>query len=1132
MNVAAPLQSQVARLLPENSTAGSNLRLQRKCACGADQSPLAAQCGKCTNKKLLGNMLQTKLRVNEPGDAYEREADEVAQAVMGHVTQPPSAPQPGPLPAQGEKPDIPAESDLTKGGKPLTSDVAAFYEARFGRDFSAVRIHADATAADYNEAVNAFAFTFGNHIWLGHRVQHRPSYILAHELAHVVQQTQPPSLTAASVHQPQLEPSPQRVQRYEPYWMPAEFIAKDKNAKKKVGTGTHKFVLPLIGKENGIYTEAPVPNADTKSGLSLGVTGIADLYRATTTVGVFFDGQSLPRELGSNPELRHAGERLERNGHIDKSAPRADESRHSVVRAGQAPTAIAVGDLKPSHGTAEASEGLAQVKNYLGGFRLAQDEVNKLSIGTDSYEQTDARWAPLKTSALVAVGIPDQLKASTHGKGQKSRALVQIHNGSVVNRLRPAAGKRPTFVMGKVYVTESPDKGGIYNYVWEPDALIQAAQPPISVTDIGTEVQSKLIAPLMSSPVKAARKPKPGPAIANHVTLRRSIQKKPLDATPAEVKDSFDKTSFEQWKSDHLALTEKEKAVEKTPEFGDAESRAFAVQDRQAAIRSGFHFPAISKGEQTSVKTIGKIRFWTGTSSAIFGRLRYWFGGLFVKVVNAYHAIRTRFQGLLKDKQSTPKKSGLLGTVIRIAFDVLKAAGRFMVERTAQHLVNSLKQGVADKLKSLIPEDRVEEFEAKVKEVTDFADDLERRAVQTVEALVQKTVGPYMKYIETISDVAEKLSDVASIVNRVRWGARVVACLSPPGWGCLWILAQSVIEKFASWLVDSCWFKKEIAPLVTGIEFIASLPKRLARFIIDGIRSFLPDSLNDVFADIDVGKISTDVPNAEICDKNDFPPPLRDRAMVERLALAELRKDIGEEKWEAWTKLATLYGVNRGDFLSAVEVLELNKQLAHARIEDLRQAADLYPVLSATTAGKDVINLTTFLERAEQVKAEMDASTGTDTQQDGQIGDRDGEGGISVLASKKATAGDYKPTNLGFQVVGGVTRGQYQGDVIRVDRAASIKGAVVTLEGVEVVIRKRELIPGPANPEKLVVRLEVTRDQVFDIESKYGSNTVRKIGYKRFQYKKGAQFSATLQLRSSAADPATRKLPSRSKQAP
>lgn len=482
-----------------------------------------------------------------------------------------------------------------------------------------------------------------------------------------------------------------------------------------------------------------------------------------------------------------------------------------------------------------------------------------------------------------------------------------------------------------------------------------------------------------------------------------------------------------------------------------------------------------------------------------------------MKVVNAYHAIRARFQNLLKDKQSAPKKGGLLGTVIRIAFEVLKAAGRFLVERTAQHLIDSLKKGVANKLKSLIPEDRFEEFEAKVKEITDFADDLERRAVETVQGLLEKTVGPYTKHIETISDVADKLSDVTDIVSKVRWGARVIACLSPPGWGCLWILAQSVIEKFASWLVDNCWFKKEIAPLMTGIDFIANLPKKLANFIIEGIKGFLPDKLQDVFADIDPDEISTKVPAYEICDKNDY-PTTRDRDLIERLALAELRKEIGEEKWAAWTKLGELYGVNRGAFLTEEQVAQLKKELKKADLAALKEAADLYPVLAATSTAKDVVNLTTFLEHAEQVKEEMRGGGGG--QGSGEAGGQGSAGGISISVSEKPVEANYKPSKHKFEVVAGVKAGQFQGHAIKVDVAATINNTVVTLDDVEVRVGSRD----PVRNESMVVHLEVTKDQYFDIEKSHGAEAVKKIGFKSFRYQKGAKLQHTLQLKAEKAN--------------
>src|SRR5207344_3082688 len=57
----------------------SSYLLQRTCACGGS-SGLAGECESCSSKKRFG--VQTKLKVGEPGDIYEREADRIADQVM------------------------------------------------------------------------------------------------------------------------------------------------------------------------------------------------------------------------------------------------------------------------------------------------------------------------------------------------------------------------------------------------------------------------------------------------------------------------------------------------------------------------------------------------------------------------------------------------------------------------------------------------------------------------------------------------------------------------------------------------------------------------------------------------------------------------------------------------------------------------------------------------------------------------------------------------------------------------------------------------------------------------------------------------------------------------------------------
>jgi hypothetical protein len=81
---------------------------------------------------------------------------------------------------------------LRSNGQPLQTSARAPLEARFGHDFSSVRLHADAAAAESAKELHAAAYTVGNHVVFGSG-QYRPQSasgqrILAHELAHVVQQ--------------------------------------------------------------------------------------------------------------------------------------------------------------------------------------------------------------------------------------------------------------------------------------------------------------------------------------------------------------------------------------------------------------------------------------------------------------------------------------------------------------------------------------------------------------------------------------------------------------------------------------------------------------------------------------------------------------------------------------------------------------------------------------------------------------------------------------------------------------------------------------------------------------------------------------------------------------------------------
>lgn len=94
----------------------------------------------------------------------------------------------------------PVHDVIGSPGKSLDLESLTFFESRFKRDFSHVRIHTDQRAAESARAIDALAYSAGHHIAFAEGA-YRPTTsegrrLLAHELAHVVQQAYVPTNNA------------------------------------------------------------------------------------------------------------------------------------------------------------------------------------------------------------------------------------------------------------------------------------------------------------------------------------------------------------------------------------------------------------------------------------------------------------------------------------------------------------------------------------------------------------------------------------------------------------------------------------------------------------------------------------------------------------------------------------------------------------------------------------------------------------------------------------------------------------------------------------------------------------------------------------------------------------------------
>lgn len=137
--------------------------------------------------------LQTKLVVGDSQDPLEREADRVADAALGlpDGAPPIAASSSGSTTASETLAPNIVHKALASPGRPLDTAKRAFFEPRFERDFSEVRVHSGATAAASAAAIGARAYAVGSDIVFGAAQEERN--LLAHELAHVAQQNAGPT---------------------------------------------------------------------------------------------------------------------------------------------------------------------------------------------------------------------------------------------------------------------------------------------------------------------------------------------------------------------------------------------------------------------------------------------------------------------------------------------------------------------------------------------------------------------------------------------------------------------------------------------------------------------------------------------------------------------------------------------------------------------------------------------------------------------------------------------------------------------------------------------------------------------------------------------------------------------------
>jgi hypothetical protein len=239
VRVAAQQPAQRQRADPQRSATPWPWRIPQSTASPIHRLQRAVG-NRATSRFLHSSIIQPKLTISEPGDAYEREADRVADQVMrmsysglsiqrsahqisrqcqacekeqdvdavnrmlqriaSHSTRQPDA-----------APDS-VDQAVGSPGTPLEPTLREEMEQRFGYSFSGVRVHTGTVAQQSARDVGAHAYTVGhNVVFAGGQYApgtHEGRRLISHELTHVVQQSGPEAIRRKSVsYGPSLSPS-------------------------------------------------------------------------------------------------------------------------------------------------------------------------------------------------------------------------------------------------------------------------------------------------------------------------------------------------------------------------------------------------------------------------------------------------------------------------------------------------------------------------------------------------------------------------------------------------------------------------------------------------------------------------------------------------------------------------------------------------------------------------------------------------------------------------------------------------------------------------------------------------------------------------------------------------------------
>ncbi len=915
------------------------MRVQRKCeSCEAELpvQPRRVQrkCAACAAKDEHQTPVQPRLEVGPVDDPFEREADTIADRVMAMRTVPQpaatadAAVQRRPITASparlqrmaqlppgfeldtADTPRMKAEAaqaeagraagesiaasaaQLTSGGMPLGAATRAFFEARMGRDLSDVRVHEGGASDDLNQSISARAFTYRNHIWLSRSERAAPTFTMAHELAHVLQQTRP---GAAQAHARREDAGPVRRMFWQPAKTDPEWI-KGEGARSR-HSKYHTQMQEAIHRENKQITgEIRMPNA-TASEVADGKLGFADLYESdnNNVPGLRVDKSGdlvnlvYQKGLGSwgfhpvipNPKYHysHRYPRIKANG--------------TIHRCGDAPSEFTIGDVKPGHNSGARAEGTSQIQKYFSGIQMAVDATNTAAGSTCWNVKPDA----YKFMTRIPK-IPAEMDPSNNWKRGFRFRSIELKDGKKIYTPNSR-------VRGRLTMAKDTKNAGIWVYFLQPSLVDLARAVDIGGIkedkdlDRAAKRLDKVLKCLRTNPARPAKVCK-RPAAPGKVSRRPAPRRRigALSAGSAKARsgpvvrrkkagkakdDSFD---LKVWNALRVGsknpkyAAQNKRSLKQSLKKDLSEGLKGKIGFRRAVLQSKDHLSSqfeaepklpggLTKGLQGKIETQGrlieKLEFWTSGKAGALGRARKIFGTAFVRVMTAVENFRRKFRRLAgKARPKHSYRKAVEVAAINAMVKVIVGMTGGIMRRVIATVLGCVEQSFDALMVKITEGSGLSDLQAQAEQAETYVQQLGEDIFADIETRIDEAIAPIAKQLDELGQVASLIGKVVGIAMQIVQGMRIgtclaglsaagvgaiVTCLAAAGDFVLSLFGLSPIDWLASKIIASCANRQLMAEGMLKFDAIRTLPTRVSQEIVKALKARAPAPLDQMFCD-------------------------------------------------------------------------------------------------------------------------------------------------------------------------------------------------------------------------------------------------------------------------------------------